>query len=214
MNDSSELTLQDWVFRIYSPAAPSAKAVLLAIHGRTGNESSMEIFIQKLNSVFWVILPRAPFAAQGGGFSWVTEEKGIHQDFSAFDKSALGLIDRVDQIRIDREIANLPLYLLGFSQGAALSLAISLNYTKPDSKIGLLAGFLPLGRQPQSGSLTQQKYFVAHGRQDQTVPVEQGRKVVQFLEACGAQVDYCEADTGHKLSMACFKQMEKFFLDH
>jgi phospholipase/carboxylesterase len=213
MNEPIELTLQDWTFRIRPPTGPSAQAVLLAIHGRTGSENSMEIFIQKLNSAFWIILPRAPFASQGGGYGWVAEEKGIHQDFSALEKSSVGLIDRVDQICADQNIENLPLYLLGFSQGAALALALSLNYSKPGTKIGLLSGFLPLGRQPLPGSLAQLKYFVAHGRQDQTVPVEQGRQVVQFLESSGAQVDYCEADTGHKLSMACFKQMERFFLE-
>jgi predicted esterase len=56
------------------------------------------------------------------------------------------------------------------------------------------------------------EYFVAHGRHDATIPSVHAYQVVRFLEDRKASVVFCEADTGHKLSVACFKQLENFFL--
>jgi phospholipase/carboxylesterase len=212
MNDLVSATVQDWEFRIRKPKESIAKGVLVAIHGRTGSENSMEIFTQKLNTNFWVISPRAPFSAQGSGFSWVEEEQSSRQDFSRLEQSSLGLAQRLRQILQENQIEELPLHLLGFSQGAAIALILSLMGPGTGRKVGLLSGFLPSGLLAKTGLLVDARYFIAHGRQDETVSIEQGRKLVQFLEDCGAWVDYCEADTGHKLSLPCFKAMEKFFI--
>ena len=124
----SALTIQDWIFRVRPPTGPAARAVLLAIHGRTGNEGSMEIFIQKLNSVFWVILPARSLRRSRRRIQLGAEERGIHQDFPGLESSAAGLSTGWTRSGVTQEIVDLPFYLLGFSQGAALALTYSLSY--------------------------------------------------------------------------------------
>jgi len=211
MNDAYDLTINDWVFRIQPPLEHPAKAVLVAIHGLTGNQFSMEIFTHKLRRTFWIIYPRAPFAAKSGGFSWVPDEHGYYQDVLDLEEISSELSLRVDLIQQELTILHLPVYLMGFSQGAAFALVYSLRFPSPGDKIGLLSGFLPEGLAPIVGKLDHRKYYVAHGKQDTTIPISRGRKLVKFLEQSGACVEYCEADTGHKLSMDCFKQLEDFF---
>ncbi len=211
MNDPYDLTIQEHIFRIFPPTQHVPRAALLAIHGYTGNEHSMEIFIQKLIPDCWAILPRAFFPALDEGFSWVLDGNEDRTGFQMLEESAMRLKMRVDQIQQDLKITRLPLYLMGFSQGAALALVYSLKYSQDGDRIGLMAGFLPTGLEPSHGTLRNRRFFIAHGRQDATIPIEQAYKIADFLEESQAQVDLCESDTGHKLNMACFKRLEEFF---
>ena len=56
-------------------------------------------------------------------------------------------------------------------------------------------------------------FFVAHGTQDNLVPVERARESIELLEQAGAQVTFCEAEVGHKVSADCLRGLESFFSD-
>jgi predicted esterase len=60
-------------------------------------------------------------------------------------------------------------------------------------------------------ALEGKRVFVAHGRQDEIIPVEQARQAVAWLEASGVNVSYCESDGGHRVGKECLKGMESFF---
>jgi phospholipase/carboxylesterase len=77
-----------------------------------------------------------------------------------------------------------------------------------------LSGFLPEGAANlvKERPLVDKAVFVTHGTQDDLVPVARARRSVELLEMAGAQVTYCEEQVGHKLSSACFRGMESFFL--
>ena len=54
-------------------------------------------------------------------------------------------------------------------------------------------------------------FFVAHGTQDKLVPVERARASIELLEQAGAQVTFCEAEVGHKVSLECLHGLEAFW---
>jgi phospholipase/carboxylesterase len=78
-----------------------------------------------------------------------------------------------------------------------------------------LAGFLPEGSADWVGSrrLDGLPVFIAHGAQDELVPVVRARQAVETLQQAGAQVTYCEDDVGHKLSANCFRALQAFYED-
>ena len=213
MSEAFEITVDGWLFRIRTPLDPASRSVLLAIHGWTGNQYSMDIFTQKLKKKYWVIFPCAPFPADGGGFSWIQKSEADQRSFHNLSIAAQNLSVKLDvilrdHISIDPDQIN----LMGFSQGSALALLYSLKYSAIGTKIALLSGFLPDGLQPVPGSLKNRSYYIAHGRQDTIIPVEQAHKLASFIEDCGGWFDFCEANTGHKLSLDCFNRMQDFFL--
>ena len=55
-------------------------------------------------------------------------------------------------------------------------------------------------------------FFVAHGTQDELITVEQARDSIKLLEQAGAQVIFCEAEVGHKVSRDCLSALESFFI--
>jgi len=41
--------------------------------------------------------------------------------------------------------------------------------------------------------------------------VERARESIELLERAGAQVIFCEAEVGHKVSADCLRSLEAFF---
>jgi phospholipase/carboxylesterase len=213
MSEPFELSVRGRFFRIQPPELEPARAVLLAVHGFTGDELSMEIFTRKLRRFFWVIYPRAPHVLPQGGYSWVETALSFHQPVSDFLPAVQELNFCVDLLFTDLEISRLPLFSLGFSQGAALGLVYSSLFSQPGQRQAFLAGFLPADMEVQPASLTRRQYFVAHGSRDSVVPIEQSRRILKFLQDSGAETQYCESNSAHKLGLECIKQLENFYLN-
>ena len=60
------------------PAMVKARRLLVLIHGLTGDENSMWVFVRNLKEDYWIIAPRAPYNAEhpAGGFSWQKVQTG------------------------------------------------------------------------------------------------------------------------------------------
>jgi predicted esterase len=79
----------------------------------------------------------------------------------------------------------------------------------------VLAGFVPSGMDAIIGArpLAGKQVFVAHGTEDELVPVDRARASIALLEQAGAVVTYCEDVVGHKVSAACSRALGKFLED-
>ena len=105
--------------------------------------------------------------------------------------------------------------MIGFSQGAAMSNLLAFLYPQRIRKTGILAGFVPSGldelvaQRPLAGK----PFFVAHGTNDETVPIDRARASIEVLEQAGAQVTYCEDEVGHKVSLNCLKALRSFLAE-
>lgn len=214
-NPSEAFTLFDrgWIVRIQPPKTDGPHRVMLLLHGFTGDERVMWVFTRNLPQDTWFIAPRAPHAASQGGYSWVADRSGSAREFDAFAAVIPGLLTSVQAWLKDRGVPLEQLHLMGFSQGAAL--AYTLLITQPDlvAKTAALAGMLPNGaeRHVQPGSLTGKSVLITHGTQDTTVPVSMARVAASVLTSAGADVTYCEDDSGHKLGPGCHKNLGSFF---
>ena len=101
----------------------------------------------------------------------------------------------------------------GFSQGGALTNVLALLYPQRIRKAAVLAGFMPGGVDDFLARrvLVDKNFFVAHGIQDELVPLERARQSIELLEQAGAQVTFCEAEVGHKVSVDCLRGLEAFW---
>lgn len=53
--------------------------------------------------------------------------------------------------------------------------------------------------------------FIAHGAEDDLLPVELARQAVTVFRKAGARIAYCEDRVGHKLGDNCLRSFEDFF---
>lgn len=204
--------LDGWVLLQRIPEGPGPHPFMLLLHGWTGDENAMWIFANRLPQNALLVAPRGLYPTALGGYGWQTalgRAWSNLEDFQPAMEALLGLL--VPQNFPTAELAQI--HLVGFSQGAALGYSLALAYPQRVQALAGLSGFAPGGVDAliKAQPLTGKACFMAHGTQDELVPVARARQARQTLLDAGAQVTYCEDDVGHKLSASCFRGMEKFF---
>jgi len=216
-NEIFTVESQGWTLRASAPEQPADAGPLVLLHGWTGDETVMWIFARKLAKHRWVLAPRGPVSAPEGGFGWLPHrtaggEWPILADFqTAADQVMAALPGWLEQAGVPRAVQEKPLDLMGFSQGAAMALALAAFYPRQVERVAALAGFLPAPAGAVALTVfSGKKIYIAHGTQDETVPVSMAQESARILQSAGAQVTYCESDAGHKLSLSCAKGLEAF----
>jgi phospholipase/carboxylesterase len=215
IDPSPAFDLAGVTLRQFRPAAPEPLRLTLLLHGWTGDENVMWIFASRLPADVWLAAPRAFHPAPMGGYSWTgaqpdAQRRSLHLDaFRPAVERLLGWLTpenfpgaNLDQIDI-----------VGFSQGAALGFSLALLHPERVRAVAALAGFMPQGADEIAAGrpLAGKSVFLAHGSQDEIVPVDRARQAIEILQAAGAQVSYCEDAVGHKLSATCFRSLADFF---
>ncbi len=214
--DSELISFNDWTLRVRSTSANNPRLLVL-VHGWTGDENSMWVFVRRLPENFWIIAPRAPHPAESSGFSWRPHLSGTFgmPSLEMFLPSAEALIRLIDEYAASVKVDARQFDMMGFSQGGAMVNLIGMLYPQRVRKMGVLAGFVPSGLENRVAQkvLAGKHVFVAHGTQDKLVSVERARESIGLLEQAGAQVTYCEDDVGHRLSANCLRALESYLQD-
>ena len=216
MTQSMLVTFEDWTLKI-KPATQKPYRVMLMLHGWTGDENSMWYFAGNLPHDYWIIAPRAPYLATPSGYSWRVRKPsdGFPPRYEDFRPSAVLIADLLDRWGIANSVDTRQVDLMGFSQGGAQTITFALAYPQRVRKVGVLAGFAPIGSDAVAASrpLDQKQVFVTHGTEDELVPIELARQSMNILEQAGAQITYCEANIGHKVSKECLRALHQFFVN-
>jgi len=99
-------------------------------------------------------------------------------------------------------------FLAGFSQGGAMVLDVGLSL--PLKGLCCLSGYLH--SPPDFNTDTLPPVFIAHGTEDDRVPIQAAQKTQEILLAMGATVDYHEFSMGHEIPMPVLAAMNQFML--
>ena len=212
-NSTDLIDFNGWTMRVRRAVQEPARFMLL-LHGWTGDENSMWVFARKFPADLWIAAPRAPLVSEHGGFTWRTEhlENWSLPTLSDFKPTAENLIQLVNEYSLSIGVNSEQVEIAGFSQGAVLTNVLTLLYPHRIRKAAILSGFMPAGIDDLiAGRVLENKpFYVAHGKQDNIIPVDQAQLGVKLLEQAGAHVTYCEAEVGHKVSADCLRGLETF----
>jgi phospholipase/carboxylesterase len=178
--------------------------VLMLLHGRGTNENDLLELVDYLDPRFFIVSVRAPFEFEqgAGGYTWYeVQDVGIPHP-RQFEES----YDRLSQFVLDVN-QNYPvdprrIFMLGFSMGSIMSLALSL--TKPELIRGVVAhsGYIPENTSLQFAwnRLKNLSLFIAHGVNDSVIPVHLGRRAHDRLSQTEADLTYKEYPIAHSMS--------------
>jgi phospholipase/carboxylesterase len=185
---------------------------LLMVHGWGGDEDSMWVFTSNIPNEFTLIAPAGLYASSQGGRSWLPENSsGLTQledlipainflkDLLTNGPFRISVMDRV--------------HLMGFSLGAALIYTYTILNPGKVASVAGLAGFLPAGTMSYQSEISLQgkKVYISHGIKDKIVSLTLAREAVRFFTEKGADVNYCEEDSEHKLSANCYRNLGQFY---
>ena len=215
--------------RVYLPDSGGSAAdiadtpVVILVHGRAGNDTVMWLFskvLEKLKPV--VFAPQAPLADPIGGYSWWLVDEAPEELSGSPRKTSLDNLD-MPLAKLEEFILKLPsvyevslsqVYAFGFSQGAALLASLSLLNPQLFKAVALLAGFLPSAVVEQIGREDVEKLpacFVAHGTEDEVIPLSAAQSMAETLRSFGADVDFHSEQTAHKIGSRGMKGLGEWF---
>ncbi len=203
-------TFENWTLRVRPGAGPASR-VLLLLHGWTGDENSMWPFARRLPADWWILAPRAPFPAAATGYSWRAPAQGW-PTLATMRPAAVLLADLLERWGIANSVATQVVDVAGFSQGGAMSLVFGMTHPQRVNHLAVLAGFLPAESESlvETRPLSGKSVFWAHGTQDEMVPPEMARLSMDSLLKAGAELNYCEAEIGHKVNAECLRAFEAY----
>lgn len=179
---------------------------LLLLHGRGSDERDLLQLAPLLDKRFFVVSARAPLPCFPG-YMWydivdlaTPDHAGLVHALDRLDQFSAEILERypIDPAR---------LYLLGFSQGAAMSALLALTRPERLAAAVLLSGYLPATGATQGmprlrpEGLADRAVFIAHGTLDPVLPVERGRALRDRFQATPATVTYQEYPIGHEVSL-------------
>ena len=169
------------------PRAPSAvPPLLLLLHGIGADEQDLLPLAPHLDPRLHVISARAPHRAEPMGHRWyeidwsVTPARADPAEIAASRALLAGFVEEATAAYGTDPART---FLLGFSQGAIMSLALLL--ARPELVRGVLAHSGRLARlpgpEPAPAALAHADVLLLHGVEDPVVPVDQGRRAHEVL---------------------------------
>ncbi len=200
------------------PLGPPPLLVLL--HDVGGQERDLFGLTQGLDGRFHVLSLRGPYTIGPERFSWFELQftvGGARARPATAEGSRQKLIQFIETAALHYRADVRRVYIMGFGQGATLALLVAL--TQP----GTLAGVMLLGARfpeellvstsPVSRHLAGRMalkglpFFMAHGTQDEVVPIEQAVEARERLIDMGAEVVFREYPMGHEVTRQCISDL-------
>lgn len=205
------LHIGDWFVNQHLPEGVGPFPVILLLHGWTGDENSMWVFSSRMPIGAMLLFPRGFYPSPLGGYGWHPYSTRVWPTIDDFYPALKRLLELLTPDHFPMADFS-HLHLVGFSQGAALAYTFALLEAERIVSFAGLSGFLPDGTESigLGDGLQAKPAFIAHGDQDDVVPVDRARKAVEFFQKAGVQVTYCEDEVGHRLSANCFRGLEAF----
>lgn len=157
----------------------AGRPLLIALHGRGADESSMIGLAARLPAEAVIAAPRGPLPVEGGGWTWF-ENRGIGRPIQeSIEASVVAVQEWLRPIR-----ANFTsVWLLGFSAGAAMAGALLLSDPAEFDATVLLSGTLPwdAGFDTSPGRLADRRVLFASDPQDPVIPSELMQRSERWL---------------------------------
>ncbi|MDE0536077.1 MULTISPECIES: alpha/beta hydrolase [unclassified Tenacibaculum] len=176
--------------------------LLILLHGYGSNEEDLFSFAEELPDDLLIVSARAPHDMGYGGYAWYAINfdaiNGKFSDLIQADESIDKIAIFIDEIKEKYNTNPDKTFLLGFSQGAILSYALSFKYPNKVQHIVALSGYINEELLPTEidNSITTD-YYISHGTVDQVLPVDWARKAPILLENFNLENEYSEYPVGH-----------------
>lgn len=181
----------------------AAPGLLLLLHGVGGNEDNLFNLESTFPKDMAVVSARAPYTLGPGRYAW------FHVDFSTgkpvieaeeAEKSLAVLKLFINQLTERYALDKQKVYMGGFSQGAIMSFSAGLTYPEKLAGIAALSGRILQEIRPfvkLTPELQKLKIFIAHGTDDQTMPLSYALEARTYMDSLGLKSAYHEYPTGH-----------------
>lgn len=176
--------------------------VIYAMHGMGSNEKDIMSIIEELKDDFIIIGIRGALT-MNSGFAYYTIRSFGNLDIASFDEA----IEKIEAF-IDNSPNKYPIdpsrqFLLGFSQGAILSMSLALRIGNKIKGIVALSGYVPKYVKDNYliKSVDEISIFIGHGEIDPIFPLNIGNDNYEFFKVRTELLSFNSYPVDHQISL-------------
>ena len=184
---------------------------LFVMHGIGGNEQVMLSLVNGLEEQFYIFSIRGHLQ-QGSGFAYFTIEGIGKPNQEVFNQAAEKLTSLIDYATEHYPIDVNQIYLMGFSQGAIMSMTLGLKLGNRIKGIIALSGYIPgfVKEEYNVKPINHLAIFISHGEKDQVIPYEWGIANHEYFKQLGAKVTFKTYAEGHTVSIQNYRDFRNW----
>lgn len=207
--------MQNFHIRDFSQNSPTQKPQTLALilHGYGADGANLvdlaEVLQESLVFPLFVI-PDAPFGYEYAPdmgrqwFSLMDRDESVLIEGAEIARKIL--LDFIDQHLEKHELGYENLVLIGFSQGAMMSLFTALQLPKPCKAVISFSGTMVSAQHTASTCKSKPPVCIIHGSKDDVVPLALGKFTAKTLKSIGFEVQMHEIENlPHAIDLQCVK---------
>jgi phospholipase/carboxylesterase len=193
---------------VRAPVVPAAaqSPLLLLLHGIGSNEADLFGLTPYLDERLRIVSARAPVVLGPGAFGWFNIEftpTGLVADLAQARRSLALLATFIDELLAAYSTPSRRIYLMGFSQGAMMSLSLLLAQADKIAGVVAMSGRFPtqaMEELTEPQALAGLPVLVTHGLYDPVLPIESGRDIRAQLAGLPVALAYREYPMGHEVT--------------
>lgn len=206
-------------------SSPAPQYSLIILHGLGADGDDFvpvckALRLKDLSGGMRFVLPSAPDMpiSRHNGYvmrAWydLRPDGVLPREDEAGARASQARINALIQREMDRGIPSRHIFLMGFSQGCAMALMTGLRFAHPLGGIIALSGYLPApdstaAERHQANAHT--PIFMAHGSDDDVVPIARGQHARDLLEQLGYAVSWHTYPIDHTLCLDEIRAIDRW----
>ncbi|PRP66719.1 alpha/beta hydrolase [Nonlabens agnitus] len=207
---------------ISRPANRKNAPLLILVHGYGSNEQDLFSFAPQMDAGIHIVSVRAPYELPPYGAAWYaidyTADKGKFSDLNQARQSIQLLKKFVGEVKDRYDVDANSINMLGFSQGAILSMAMALSEPSIFKNVVAMSGYLNedlvvdmdrLESRFRESELTT-NFFISHGTMDQVIPFSWAMQAQPVMERLDVDYVFKQYPMGHGVSPENFHDMKRW----
>ncbi len=201
------------------PSIQSASTPLvIMLHGRDAKAETIFSVEGMLDPELHVISIQATYKLSDGKFEWFLPYDYDHplESFSEahFKDSEAILTNMIIALLNEKDVREENLFLLGFSQGAAMSYILSLRGNINPKGVIAMSGFFPRPIEKWESINTKSQFLITHGSKDEVLPTSESIFAHNFLISKGISSEYYEYKGRHKMTPPLLEHINIWIRSH
>ena len=184
--------------------------LIILIHGYGSNEKDLFSLIDYLPKEAYIISLRGPIELFNNSYAWYdiyVDANNKFYDHEGAKKIRDELSKFIDEIIKHPNIDSENITLIGFSQGAILSHAISYSYPGKIKNIMALSGVIDEKIMKRADSKPKTNIYISHGTNDKMIDYHISRESLNFYKSKDIDFTFESYDQGHGINEKNLKSL-------
>ena len=187
--------------------------LIVLIHGYGSNENDLFSLIDYFPNDAYVISLRAPKELFNDAYAWYDIYLDANNKFYDHEAAALvrdDLFHFIDDLSKNPNINADNITLIGFSQGAILSHAISFSYPNKIKNIIALSGLIDEKIMKKTSLPPKTNIYISHGKNDNLINYETSKESLNFYIQNDIEFKFESYEQGHGINQQNLESMIKW----